>query len=662
MIKIQHVRRAAAFALAAFALLAAPALLKADDTWLPISPDDLALKDNPASPGADAMILYRENLVDASMDNIDGDSDEEYIRIKIFTQAGTTRANVEIPFFRDSMKVKDVEGRTIRPDGSIVKFDGKVLESVITRRSGYKFLAKTFTLPDVQPGCIIEYKYRRQGLPNSLHDMEWIVSQDIFTREARFSMKPYLGYSDYYPFYRPYNLPAGAAMKLEKLGVYTMVVHNVPPIVDEPLMPSPDALESRVEFYYRDSDVATPANEFWSAWAKKLDGEFERFIDKKDVLHVEVSKTVSPNDSPEAKLAKLYARAQEIRNLDAEDAKTRKELKDESIKPNSNVADVLAHGYGRNRDINFLFAGLARAAGFQAEEVRISPINRQIFNPAAEDVRQLGDDLVWVNAGSKDYYLDPAARYFPFNLLPWYEQGALGIRLDKSAPSVTTSQSADSDATIARNAELSIAVDGTISGKLSVDFKGQEAAILRVDNGLEDDDGRKRNLESEIRNWLPTGAAFTVATAGPWDDNSKPLHVEGAVSISGAAAAVGRRLLVPAEIFRSRYSNLFASQQRTNIIDFRYPYREIDDIKFTAPSGYTIAAPPAPQTLNDGAAVYSIAGTKRGDNLEVKRSFAMKSAFFEVKYYSAVRSIFGSVKANDNAQILLQNVQSAVNN
>src|SRR5215475_8052679 len=94
----------------AFCFFAAPHQAIADDTWLPISPDDLALKDNPASPGADAMILYRENIVDATNIHVDGDSDQEYFRIKIFTQQGTKWANVEVPFFRESMKVEDVIG------------------------------------------------------------------------------------------------------------------------------------------------------------------------------------------------------------------------------------------------------------------------------------------------------------------------------------------------------------------------------------------------------------------------------------------------------------------------------------------------------------------------------------------------------------------------
>ena len=44
-----------------FLALAKPVRVSAGDDWQPISPDDLALKDNPKSPGADAMILYRES-------------------------------------------------------------------------------------------------------------------------------------------------------------------------------------------------------------------------------------------------------------------------------------------------------------------------------------------------------------------------------------------------------------------------------------------------------------------------------------------------------------------------------------------------------------------------------------------------------------------------
>jgi hypothetical protein len=60
---------------------ALPAGLAADDDGLPASADDLAPKGHPASPGA--MILYRESIVDASNVRVDGDNDQEYLRVKI---------------------------------------------------------------------------------------------------------------------------------------------------------------------------------------------------------------------------------------------------------------------------------------------------------------------------------------------------------------------------------------------------------------------------------------------------------------------------------------------------------------------------------------------------------------------------------------------------
>src|SRR5690348_6810844 len=68
------------------------------DDWQPINPADLALKDNPAQPGADAMILYRESKISAKDLTSEGDTDTEYIRIKIFTKAGLQYANVELPY------------------------------------------------------------------------------------------------------------------------------------------------------------------------------------------------------------------------------------------------------------------------------------------------------------------------------------------------------------------------------------------------------------------------------------------------------------------------------------------------------------------------------------------------------------------------------------
>src|ERR1700691_4369711 len=245
------------------AIAIAPRPSSAGDDWLPIPPGDLALKDNPASPGAHAMILYRESAVNEKYTNTDGAYVNEYVRIKIFTQEGTDQANVEIPFFKESSDIADVRARTIRRDGTIVNFEGKAFEK------------------------IIENKYRRQYSALFLYDQSWTLSSDLFTREGRFLVPPYVSSYENFPLYfRQYGVSVKVTPERQTNGTYALTVHDIPGIADEPYMPPLRTLQARVEFYRLEQ--GTPADEtqdrYWARIAKKWDDDLEHFINKKGLL------------------------------------------------------------------------------------------------------------------------------------------------------------------------------------------------------------------------------------------------------------------------------------------------------------------------------------------------------------------------------------------
>jgi hypothetical protein len=136
---------------AIFAAVRSPRTVEADD-WLPISQDELKMSSLPEAPGASAVILYRQ--VDRD-DNAKTGNEQNYVRIKILTEEGRKYADVEIPYFRDQANIVGLRARTIRPDGSIAMFEGKAYDKTIVKARNVKYLAKTFTLPDVQVGSII---------------------------------------------------------------------------------------------------------------------------------------------------------------------------------------------------------------------------------------------------------------------------------------------------------------------------------------------------------------------------------------------------------------------------------------------------------------------------------------------------------------------------
>src|SRR5260370_8579221 len=88
--------------------------VRADAQELPglpvITPEELALKDNPAAPGAAAMILYY--AVDT--DNTKS-TEARAVRIKVFREEGKKHANIEIPYYDKANQVEDIRSRTVGP-------------------------------------------------------------------------------------------------------------------------------------------------------------------------------------------------------------------------------------------------------------------------------------------------------------------------------------------------------------------------------------------------------------------------------------------------------------------------------------------------------------------------------------------------------------------
>jgi hypothetical protein len=617
------------------------------DDWLPISQEDLAMKDNPASPGVHAMILYRESKVD-SIDS----TDREYYRIKIFTQEGAKRGNVELQFVSGFDEIKDLRARTIRPDGSIVNFEGKPYDKLVVKASGLKVLAKTFTLPDVKPGCIIEYKYLDQYDSSLYINMKWNVQGDLFTRQARFSIKPASGYMGL--MYRAFGLPPQVVPQRQTDGTYALEVRDLPGLEEEELMPPEESLRANVGFYYRAKDETPEV--FWKRIGKEWSDQLDRFVNKKGALEGELGRTVNSNDPPETKLRKIYARVQKIRNRSHEESKTEKEEKQEKLKENSNVEDVLKHGYGYGREINYLFVGLVRAAGFEATEAYMAGRNFYFFQPDLMNTDQVRADVVWVRAGGQEYYLDPASQEYPFGQLPWFETATDGLQVEKQGGKfMSTPRPEPSAATIVRRADLTLSGDGTLAGRVQVDFTGQEGAIRRVENRHEDETGRRKAIEDEIQGSLPSGAKFQLMSLSNWDNTNEPLRAEGTIQAPEFGTAAGRRILMPVTLFLAGQAKAFRPERRINNIYIHFPYEELDDVKVHLPAGYKAESMPPAQDIHPGAVVYEITATQQGETVEMKRHLAVNGIMFPAGAYPALRTFFNLVKSSDDAQIVLQN-------
>jgi len=633
-----------------------PVTVSASVGFQSISPGELKMTSEPQAPGAPAIILFRQ--VDRD-DNFRMPHEDNYFRIKILTEEGRKYADVEIPYFKESGNTGPIRARTIRPDGTIVNFDGKVFTKTIVKAKGWKYLAKTFTLPDVQVGSIIEYYYTEDLRENYLFDSHWILSHELFTKSAKFSMKPYQSDSMHTPFHLRWTwqglLPGTPAPKAGPDHIVRLETNNIPAFQTEDFMPPENELKSRVDFIYSEEIPVMEVDKFWIQTGKKLNSQLESFVGKRKAMERAVAEIVAPNDSPEVKLRKIYARVQQMRNTSYEVRKTEQEEKREKEKGAGSVEDVWKSGYGSGVQLTWLYLALVRAAGFEAYGVWASDRGNYFFSPVRLDRSRLDANVVLVKLNGKDVYSDPGAAFTPFGLLPWAETGVQGLRLDKDGGTwVTTALPESSASRIERSASLKLSDTGDLEGKLRVTFTGLEAMRRRVDERNVDEVERKQFLEGQVKEFIPAASEVELVNKPEWTGSASALVAEFNLKVPGWASGAGHRALVPVGLFGASEKHLFDHATRVHPIYFEFPSQKVDDVTIEIPPGWRVTSLPPGQSQPAHIVEYTLKVENDKGRLHLARMLNVDMLLLETKYYTALRNFFQVVKTADEEQIVLQ--------
>jgi hypothetical protein len=606
------------------------------------------------APGAPAIILFRE--VDRDDRGLTAHEDV-YFRIKILTEEGRKYADIEIPYWKEQGSIVNIHARTIKPDGSVVNYDGKVFDKSIVKARGVKYLAKTFTLPDIQVGGIIEYYYTTDFSEHYVFDSHWILSNELFTKNAKFSLKPYT--SDYQQWVVRWiwnNLPPGTAQPAEAPNhVINLEASNIPAFHVEDYMPPENELKSRVDFIYSDEPFEREAVAYWKKLGKRRNSQLESFIDKRKAMEQAVASIVSPSDSPEVKLQKIYVRVQQLRNTSYEAAKTEQEQKREKEKDPGNVETVWKKQYANGAELTWLFLALARAAGFEAYGMWVPDRQNYFFSPQTMEGRRLDSNVVVVKLNGKDVFCDPGAAFTPFGMLPWLETGVNGLRLDKDGGSwVQTMLPPSTESGIRRTAALKLSDTGDLEGKLTVSYSGLEAWEIRVDERLADDADRKKFLEDSVKESIPAAAEVELTNQPDWKDSTPPLVAEFTLKVPGWVSGAGRHILFPVGLFSAPEKHLFDHADRVQPIYFSYPFGRHDDVSIELPLGWQISTLPAPQKQDGHIISYTMQAENNKGALHLNRALNVDILLLEQKYYPALRNFFQVVRTTDEQQVVLQ--------
>jgi hypothetical protein len=641
--------------------LAAPTIAGPADEWQPISPQDLSMTAEPKAPGAGAIILYRQ--VDRN-DQLGFESD--YVRVKILDDSGRDRnSNVRLQYFGEAQAIEDIRARTIHADGSVYPFDGSVPDEPDGSESGQARRVKIVSLPKVDVGSIVEYRWRLRfthavGFYYSrVYNSQWVLNDNLFTREARFSLRFPGGFVIHCTW--PAGLPAGTQPPVQGKDNFSLVTRDVPAFVSEEFMPPADMARMRVDFHYSvEKKPISDPGAFWTHYSRTAARYVDEYVGYTGAMEKALATVVDPHDSDETKLRKIYARVQQLHNDSYEPPAISLSPAGTFTMPNKDVADVWNHQHGEKWQITLLFLGMARAAGFQADPVMLSARDRSLLNKSLLEAGQLNSSVMRVKLGNRDIYADPGAAFNPFGALPWYETAVEGLRVTEAGgdwvdiPSLPASASG-----VARRAKLQLSSDGTLRGSVTVRYSGVEAQLARLKERAEDAAARTKYLEGELQEAIPVVSEVKLTNSPDWSRDDDDLVAEYTLKIDGWAQSAGQRSLLTTGLFSSHEKGMFTHDTRVQPIYFWFPYRHTDEVDIALPADLSVGTLPEPKYTEFKASHFTFNAERSNDGVHLFRNLTNDLLLLPPSLYPQLRDFYQSIRAGDTEQIVLTRTSTA---
>ena len=645
------------FSLAIFVclVLGASTLALASDEWRAVTPAELSLKASAVEKDADAEAIFWEVWLDDSQP--EEFSLKNYIRIKIFTERGKeSMSKVDLPFL-GSEKIRDIAARVIKADGSIVELKKEdIFERTIVKASGLKIKAKSFALPAIEAGSIIEYRWREVIPGGSANRIRIQFQREIPVANVSYYLKPYQGMR-----YLPFRLGEGKFVK-DKDGFYKFTASNMPAFREEPKAPPEDQLRSWVFLYFSDETNNDP-EKYWKEYGKRTFEVLKDLTKVDSEVKTAAATIVGDATEPEDKLRRIYDFCRiKIKNT-SDDASGLTDDDRKKLKENKSPADTLKREMGSGADVDLLFAALAKAAGFDARMAVAGARDDLFFEKNLANSYFVRSSFVAVKVGEAWKFFSPAEKYTEFGMLGWPEEGLDALVPDAKEPFWVTTPISDPQKSLEkRTGTFRLAEDGTLEGDVKIVYSGHLAFDRKEYNDDDSPAQREDTLRAIVKSQQSTAEVSDIKIENV-SDPVKPFTYSYHVRVPGYAQRTGKRLFLQPGFFNHGVKALFAAQTRKYDVYFHYPWAEQDRITFELPAGFELDNGDAPASitpeLTNNICAQKVKMTIDDRHvLKYERDFYFGGGgniLFPVQRYPAVKQLFEVLnQANEHTITLKQ--------
>lgn len=646
-----------------------------------VSDEEIQQKTHPTDSSADAAILYREMKTDFNYSRDNGWYlvTDYFERIKIYTKDGAKYANKTVDLYQDknSEVLKKLKAFTYnsKSNGKTNKVklqSGGIIKEEITR-----FLNQTkITMPDVQPGSVIEIRYTVES-PFVMNIDEYRFQEKIPVDKLhmRFSAPETFQFKTYHRGQLPINVETTTGQKsitvmvserkVDKntLGtaharkvtkpkkvdmennIYTVDMNDIPAIKEEPYVGNIENYMSGLQFELGSTRTDSGLKFYSVTWddvSKTIyqSSEFGTELGRNRYFRKVLDDLLKGVSNPTKKTEIIYAYIQEKMNWNNYNGFFTRDGIRKAYKENT----------GNAAEINLMLTAMLYYAQVKAYPVLVStkahgiPLFPTIngFNYVITAV-ELPQGMFLLDATNKNATIGVLGS----KLMNWNGRIIYGedhsdwISLSSVIPAV-------------RQTLLNVEVnqDLEVSGNANQRLSGNYALNYRNNFKNKAPSERKKEVDK-----LYNGADLSEVSFENLENSMEAVSLAyNFETIEGIEEVAGKIFMSPLFYLQNK-ENPFKSETRKYPIDFGYPYHTQTIMNFKIPKDFEVETLPenAMSTLGDmGSYKYLI--SQNGDIIQLSVELKINQPFIAESDYNDLKQFFALLVEKENEKIVFNRV------
>lgn len=391
-----------------------------------VDKSELILSTCEFDPGAEAVVLfdYGQYYLDFRGETFYQEI-KRHIRIKILSDKGKENANIKLRYhsFRNDEDITDLVANTYNIDaaGNIAttKLDKKL---VYTKKLNSKYSEQSFTMPDVQVGSVIEYKYSVRNGGKRFWNLQKSIPVQYSKYEIDFPSSVEL-------YIRPLcSLPYDSKDNSTALrSIKTFSMANIPAFKEEKYITCEEDYLQKIEAYVTAFTYQGKRYPFMKSW-KQIAEQLQEDEDFGKQLFKQIPRTAELDAELKGlkdNYSKMVAIHNYVRRNMSWDGKN-------NIWAQNGVKSAWKDKTGTSGEINLILINLLKDAGLSAYPMMVSTRDNGLLATTFATISSFNKVVAYVEVGDKQYILDGTDKFTPAYLIPEDIMCTEGFVLDEN--------------------------------------------------------------------------------------------------------------------------------------------------------------------------------------------------------------------------------------